>query len=78
MTLHRPQRPAWVCEACKRPYPCPDAQTALAAGDPWAATTYLASLFVTAVNDLPAVPVLDLYARFMLAVPLPRRRAKRR
>ncbi|GAA2185220.1 hypothetical protein GCM10009848_14040 [Micromonospora lupini] len=70
MTGHRPQRPKWDCEACKQPYPCPDARTALAAGDPWTAATYLAGQFVTAVNDLPTVPVVDLYARFLLSVPV--------
>lgn len=70
MSLHRPQRPAWNCEACKQPYPCPEARATLAVGDAWATATYLAGLFVTAVDDLPAVPVADLYARFMLAVPV--------
>lgn len=45
-----------------------------AVGDPWAAATYLASQFVAAVNDLPTVPVVDLYARFLLSVPLRARR----
>ncbi|WP_176308749.1 hypothetical protein [Micromonospora sp. NBS 11-29] len=42
----------------------------LAAGDLLTAQVYLAGLFVSAVDDLPAVPVADLYARFLLAVPV--------
>ncbi|MET7667564.1 hypothetical protein [Micromonospora luteifusca] len=72
--VHRPQRPMWDCVLCAEPYPCPGARVSLAAGDPWATATYLASQFVTAVNDLPAVPVINLYARFLLSVPLRPRR----
>lgn len=70
VTAHRPQRPAWCCGACQQPYPCPEALKALAAGDLWTTQSYLANLFVTAVGDLPTVPVVDLYARFLLSVPV--------
>jgi hypothetical protein len=78
MSVHWPLRPAWNCEACKQPYPCLAARATLAASDPWTAATYLAGLFATAVNDLPAVPVGELYARFLLAVPVRRSRGDRR
>ncbi|MGW0213204.1 hypothetical protein ACWDXH_02295 [Micromonospora chokoriensis] len=74
MSDHRPQRPTWDCVVCAQPYPCPEARATLATSDPWAAATYLAGQFVIAVNDLPAVPVIDLYARFLLSVPLRARR----
>ncbi len=70
MTLHSPQRPSWLCAACGRSYPCLAALATLAAGDLLTAQVYLAGLFVSAVDDLPAVPVADLYARFLLAVPV--------
>ncbi|GHJ12724.1 hypothetical protein TPA0908_07190 [Micromonospora sp. AKA38] len=76
MTLHSPQRPSWVCAACELPYPCRAALATLAAGDALATQVYLAGLFVSAVDDLPAVSVADLYARFLLAVPV--RRSQRR
>lgn len=78
VSVHRPMRPAWDCVTCGMPYPCPDARATLAAGDSWTAATYLASQFVLAVNDLPAVPVVDLYARFLLSVPLRGPRQSRR
>lgn len=78
MNNHKPVRPSWDCVECGQPYPCPEALERMAASaDPWATSTYLARLFVTAVNDLPHIPVMDLYDRFLLRDPARRPRPDR-
>jgi hypothetical protein len=69
--MHRATRPAWDCEDCGEPWPCPDRRTALLdvyLSDRLALLIFLADLMLDAIEDFHrsgrgSVP--DLYERFL-------------
>ena len=63
---HNPSRPSWNCAACGRPWPCDPAREEMAtrygsSALPIHAAAYLAD----AADDMPNVPVAELYERFI-------------
>ena len=66
MIEHLPQRPAWDCRACGRLWPCPPAREHLAGElSPTYRLIYLAALYADAAEDLPGVPLVKLWRRFV-------------
>ena len=66
MMRHLPQRPSWDCRVCGRPWPCPPAREYLT--DRMGQTyrlQYLAGFYADAAGDLPDVPLVDLWQRFL-------------
>ncbi|MFF5172470.1 flavin reductase [Micromonospora sp. NPDC000089] len=65
MTAHVPVRPSWACAACAEDWPCDVRRAELAAEPRTSVMVFLAGHFGEAVGDLPAVPVGELYRRFL-------------
>jgi hypothetical protein len=66
-SLHLPHRPAWTCQRCGLPYPCPTARDRLLAvyGRTPALARRASDLLYEAVPDLAGVPPADLFDRFI-------------
>ncbi len=68
MTIfHLPNRPAWTCQVCEQPYPCPTRRTQLLAefgGASVQLTVFMSIDLMDAVAELPGVKGADLHRRF--------------
>ncbi|AGL20944.1 hypothetical protein [Actinoplanes sp. N902-109] len=63
---HVPGRPSWDCLACGKPWPCDPAREELAATlSPTALRTDMWMRLEEAALELPPVPVVELFERFL-------------
>ncbi|NLU77268.1 hypothetical protein HCA58_02435 [Micromonospora sp. HNM0581] len=66
--LHVPQRPAWDCQRCGEPWPCPPLRARLLKAystDEANLAQYMASHYYQALDDLPDDDPMDLHHRII-------------
>ncbi|GAB2942370.1 hypothetical protein GCM10027280_33660 [Micromonospora polyrhachis] len=65
---HQPVRPAWSCDSCPEPWPCPAARSDLAVGyadDQVTLLVYLCHMLSQAAADLDGITADELRSRFL-------------
>lgn len=63
---HTAARPSWDCRSCDKPWPCDPAREALVAElDPVQLAIYAWVNLEEAVGDLPAMPAVEAFERFL-------------
>jgi hypothetical protein len=67
VVYHLPQRPAWTCQVCEEPYPCPTRRTQLLAefrGASVQLNVFMGLDFTEAAGELRGVSGDELHRRF--------------